>query len=99
MKMGVKGPGLIRGFFSLRFSENLKFLIFGVNIHIIKAICHSYQDYAQRSVCMFTVAMEMPTNKIKMTFFMIYDIFLLFQKLPIKISIPHHTRTNTKLVL
>ena len=29
----------------------------------MKAICHSYQDYAQTSVCMFTVAMEMPTNK------------------------------------
>ena len=45
---------------------------FVVLIHIIKAICHSYQDYAQRSVCIFTVAMETPTNKVKMIFF--YDL-------------------------
>ena len=30
----VKGPGSIRGFFGLRFSENLKFLILCGNIHI-----------------------------------------------------------------
>ena len=46
-----------------------------VYIHIIKEICHSYQDYAQTSVCMFTVAMETPTNKVKMTFFIFFDIF------------------------
>ena len=85
----VKGPGLIRGFF----------LFCVINIHIIKAICHSYQDCAQKFVCMLTVAMEILTNKVKMTFFIIYDIFLLFQKLPIKISIPYHARTNTKLLL
>ena len=95
----MKGPGLIRGIFGLRFSENLKFFICDVNIHIIKAICHSYQNYAQSSVCTFTVAMETSTNKVKITFFMMYDIFLLFQKLPIKVSIPHHARTNTKLLL
>ena len=39
----------------------------------MKAMRHNYQDYAQTSVCMFTVAMEMSTNKVKMIFFIIYD--------------------------
>ena len=43
--------------------------------------------------------MATPTNKVKMTFFIIYDIFLLFQKLPIKNSIPHCMRTDIKLLL
>ena len=42
-----------------------------VYINIIKAQCHSYQDYAQTSVCMFTSAMETPINKVKMPFFII----------------------------
>ena len=62
---------------------------------MIKGICHSYQDYAQTSVCMFTVAMETLTNMAKMPFFIFFDIFLLFLELLIKISILHHTRTNT----
>ena len=94
----LKGPGSIRGFFGLRFSENLKFLCL-VYLYIIKATHQSYLDYAQQSVCMFTVAMETPTNKVKMTFFTFFFILLLFSKLLLKISIPHHTRTNTKLLL
>ena len=69
-----------------------------VYLYIIKATSHSYQDYAKTSVCMFTVAMETPTNKVKMPFVTIF-ILLLFSKLLLKISIPHHTRTNTKLLL
>ena len=80
------------------------FLKFGISyfcvvyIHIIKAKSHSYQHYAQTSVCMFTVAMETPPDKVKMIFFMIFNIFLLFRKLLIKILIPHHARTNTKFL-
>ena len=48
---------------------------------------------------MFTVAMEIPTNKVKMPFFMIFHVFLLFLKFLIKFLIPHHVRTNTKLLL
>ena len=69
-----------------------------VYIHIIKAKGHSYQHYAQTSVCMFTVATETPPDKVKMTFFMIFNIFLLFRKLLIKILIQHHARTNTKFL-
>ena len=61
------------------------FLIYSFYIHIIKTICHSYQDYVQ----MFTVAMETPTNNVKMPFCIIFNIFLLFPKPQIKISIPH----------
>ena len=57
-----------------------------IYIHIIKGICHSYQDYAQTSVCMFTVAMETPTKKGENDSFHIFlDIFLLFLELLIRI--------------
>ena len=75
------------------------FLFCVVYINIIKVVCHSYQDYTETSVCMFTVAMETPINKVKMSFFIIFDIFLLILKLLIKISVLHHERTNTKLLL
>ena len=39
-------------------------VLFVVYIHIIKSICHSYQEYAKKSVCMFTVAMETGKNAI-----------------------------------
>ena len=61
-----------------------------VYIHLLKAICHSYQAYAQMSVCMFTVAMETSTNKVKKLFFILFYIFLLFPKLLIKVSVAHH---------
>ena len=95
----LKGPGSIRGIFGLRFPENLKFLFCVVYINIIKVISHRYQYYAQISVCMFTVAMGTPTNKAEMQFFTISIIFLQFLKLLLKISIPHHARTNIELLL
>ena len=49
-----------------------------VYIHLIRGICRSYQDFAQTSLCMFSVAMETPTNKVKMTFFILFDVCLLF---------------------
>ena len=48
---------------------------------------------------MLTVAMETPTKKVKLPFCIIFDIFRLSPKLQIKISIPQHARTNTKLLL
>ena len=70
-----------------------------VYIHIIKGMCHSYQDYAQIFVYMFTVAMEMSTNGVKVTFFIFFEIFLLFLELLINISMPCHTGTNIKLLV
>ena len=46
-----------------------------VYIHIIKAICHRYQHYAQISVCMFIDAMETPPNKVKIPFFVFFFFF------------------------
>ena len=77
-------------FLASNFSENLKFFIF----------CgYSYQDYAQTSVCMFTVTMETPIHKVKMPIFIIFNVLLPSSKLLIKISILHHARTNSKLLL
>ena len=60
-----KGLGLIRGFFGLRFPENVKLLNLCCLYSHNKALCHSYQDCAQTNVCMFTVAMQTPINKVK----------------------------------
>ena len=68
IKVMKKGPESIKDIFGLRFSENLKFLFYVFYIHIIKAICHSYKDYAQISVSLFTVAMDTPTGKVKIHF-------------------------------
>ena len=70
-----------------------------VDIHIIKAICHCFQIIDQTSVGTFDVAMETLENKVKMHFFLIFYMFLLFSEILIKIAIPHHPRTNTKLLL
>ena len=57
----IKGLGSIRGLFGLRVPENLKFLIlFGFRSHNNKG-----KTYTQTLVCMFTVAIETPTNKAK----------------------------------
>ena len=56
----VKGPVLIRCYFGLRFSENLKFLNSSILHSHNKGNMSYYQDYVQTSVCMFTVAMETP---------------------------------------
>ena len=49
---------------------------------------------------MFTVAMETPPNKVKMSFFNNFrHFFPLILKLLIKISVPHHEKTNIKLLL
>ena len=68
-------------------------------IHIIKVICYSLQDNVQTSFCMFNVAMETLTNKVKIKYCILLDIFLLFPKIQTKVSIQNHTRTNTKLLL
>ena len=75
VRQHCKGPGSVRGIFGCRFSENSVFLTFVVYIYMIKAICHSYQNYAQLSVCMLTVAMETLTNKMKVPFLTIFYIF------------------------
>ena len=74
-----KGPESIRGLFGLRFSENMSFVFCVVYIHIIKAVCHSYPDFAPKSVCMFTVAMETSINKVKMPFCKTFAIFCCFR--------------------
>ena len=62
--------------FGFRFSENLKFLNSCILHSHGEGIYHSYQGYVQTSVCMFIV----PTNKVKMPFCIIVDIFLLFSQ-------------------
>ena len=57
----------------IRFSEKFLSFLFCA-VYIIKAICDSYQDYAQTSVCMITIAMETLTNRMKMSFLRIFDI-------------------------
>ena len=81
-------------FLASDFLKIWSFLFYVVYIHIIKGLCHSYQDNAQTSVCTSSVAMETPTNNVKMTFFISCYIFLLFLVLLIRISIPRHTRTK-----
>ena len=73
-------------------------LVYVVYISIVKAIGQSYQDNVQTYVYMFSVAMETLTDMVKMSFFAIFIILLLFLKL-LKISIWHQERTNTKLLL
>ena len=95
----TKGPGLIRGIFGLRFSEKVQFpVLFGLYSHH-KAICHNYKIHLQISVLMYSVAMETSTILVKMLFFSIFHILLPFSELFINIEIPHHRRTNTKLLV
>ena len=68
----LKGLGLIRGFCGLRFSETLKFLtLCGVHSHNKGNM--SWLQNLYSNICLqvelFTVAMETPTNKVKMPFF------------------------------
>ena len=96
--MQIKGQGRYKALLASGFLKMWSFFFCVVYFYIIKATHHCYQDYAQKSVCMFTVATETPTNKVKMPFFTFFFILLLFLK-HLKSSIPHHTRTNTKLLL
>ena len=95
----VKGQGRYEAFLASGFLKMWSFFFCVIYLYIIKATRHTYQDYAKKSVCMFTIAMETPTNKVKMPFFTFFFILLLFSKRLLKVSIPHHTRTNTKLLL
>ena len=68
-----------------------------VYTHMTKAICHSYKACTQTFVCMVIVAMGTPRNKVKMPFFIICNIFLLFPNILITISIPHHGDMRNKV--
>ena len=52
-----------------------------VNTHIMKAVCHSNKTYTQTSVYMLSVTMETQTTTMKMLFFKIFNIVLLFLEL------------------
>ena len=85
---------LYEAFLASGFLKIWSFFFCVVYLYIMKATCHSYQDYAQKSVWLFTAAMETPTNKVKMPFFTFFFILLLFSKLLLRFQ--YHTTRGEK---